>query len=760
MRPIRHLSLLSLVTMLCGIAAAACHRPDANAHFAKGNDYFAQSDWPQAIFEYRVALQADPKRGDVRTKLADAYMRARDLGNAYQQYIRAADLLPTDKDAQLRAGNMLLLAGKFDDAKTRANNVIAIDPKNPDAQILLGNAAAGVRDLDGAMAEYQQAIALDPNSDRAYVNMGAVQLARGRPAEAEASFRKAIEVAPKLIGPRLALANFYWASRRQVDAEQAFKAALQLDPTDVTANRALGTFYLASNRVKEAEPFFQAIALAAKTPAAIVGLADYYVMARRPDDARHVLQDLASRNDGFVVATTRLAAMDASEGQRAQALARVRTVLDKFPKDAPAELLNARLLFADGKRDEAVTAANLVVADSPQSSDVAAAYLLIGAIEISRDRRDEAVKAFEEVLKRDRQPIAADLALASLYLESGAFDKTTTYVQQVLDVEPKNPRARDLAVRLAIAKGDLLKARTETDALGRDFPGSALVLKLDALEDVSARRYPEARALYLQAAAKAPADVEPLAGLVQVDFATGHPKDAIGRIEAAEKVEAPSVALLVLAGRAYAATGDLAKAEASLKQAIDIDPARLEAYGMLGNLYAGERRLDDARERFQQVVDREPKSVPAGTMIGMLLEAESRSADAERQYQKVLAIDNRAAVASNNLAWIYVASNRNLDQALQLAQVAKQQLPNEPHVNDTLGWIYYRRNMPVQAVQYLEASVARNPNDPATYYHLGMAYVQNGDLDKAKKSLERSLSFKTAFDGIVDARKALAQIGG
>jgi tetratricopeptide (TPR) repeat protein len=143
----------------------------------------------------------------------------------------------------------------------------------------------------------------------------------------------------------------------------------------------------------------------------------------------------------------------------------------------------------------------------------------------------------------------------------------------------------------------------------------------------------------------------------------------------------------------------------------------------------------------------------------MLYESQRQMPEAEKAYQKALSVDSHAAVAANNLAWIYVASNRNLDEALQLAQTALQQLPDEPHVNDTLGWIYYRKDMAGRAVPYLEASVQKNPGDPTGYYHLGMAYVRNGELDKGRAALQKAVNSKVEFDGITDARKTLAQIG-
>jgi Flp pilus assembly protein TadD len=123
-----------------------------------------------------------------------------------------------------------------------------------------------------------------------------------------------------------------------------------------------------------------------------------------------------------------------------------------------------------------------------------------------------------------------------------------------------------------------------------------------------------------------------------------------------------------------------------------------------------------------------------------------------------LTLDPRAPVAANNLAWMYVAANRNLDQALQLAQIAQQELPNEPGVNDTLGWIYYRKGMATQALPYLETSVRGDPTDAMTQYHLGMAYFQKGDFENAKKALRRAMAFKTEFDGAAEGRKQLAQL--
>ncbi|HUL72425.1 MAG TPA: tetratricopeptide repeat protein [Vicinamibacterales bacterium] len=731
----------------------------------KAEEYAKESRADEAILEYRLALEVDPKRGDIHSKLAAAYEANRDLANAYKEYQRAADLLPDDSAAQIKAGNYQLMAAaygnaSFDDPKARAEKVLARDPKNIDAQILLGNALAGLKKFDEALAEFQEAQSLNPADDRAYTNSGVLlQYALKKPEEAEASFRKAVDAAPKSVTARMALASFLWSAKRFAEAEATLKAALEIDPNNTDANRALGTFYMASGRIPEAEPYFQSAAQHAQTSQDTLALADYYVAANKLPEARKVLSGLAADTKSFAVATIRLASLDAMEGNRAQAHEKLRSVTDRYPKDMLARLLDARLLLMDGKRDDALKAATAIVTDDPNGRESADAYLLIGGIQTSLDKYDEAVRAFEEVSKRQARPLAAQVALAALYMKSGALDKAMTYVQQAQAIDPKNPQARSLRIRILLMQGKASDAKTELASLQKDFPNTPGVLLLVAAQQVAERQYDAARATYTRILQVVPNNAEAGAGLVAIDLASGHKADAVTRVEATLK-RAPTSDNLILAARTYAAAGDLTKAEDALRKAVDADPARLEAYVLLGQLYATQRKLPAAIDEFRKVVERTPNSISANTLLGMLYDAQQQTAEAEKQYQKVLTLNPRAPVAANNLAWIYVASNRNLDEALQLAQTALQGLPDEPHVTDTLGWIYYRKDMAQQAVPYLESSVQKNPGDPAGYYHLGMAYVRAGDLEKGRKSLQRALSGNPQFDGVAEARKTLAQLGG
>ena len=125
---------------------------------------------------------------------------------------------------------------------------------------------------------------------------------------------------------------------------------------------------------------------------------------------------------------------------------------------------------------------------------------------------------------------------------------------------------------------------------------------------------------------------------------------------------------------------------------------------------------------------------------------------------RVLAIDSKAPVAANNLAWITAEEGGNLDVAMQLAQTAKSQLPDRAEVDDTLGWVYYKKGLASLAITSFQMSVERDTKNPLYHYHLGLAYAKNGDKDKARDSLKQALSLSPTFDGASDAQKALATL--
>jgi len=138
-----HRSHVTLAVCLLASAVSAlggCNR-DPNTSVARADQYVSRKEYKEAVIEYRRALQLAPRRADVHYKLANTYAKAADLPNAYTEYSTAADLDPSIVDAQVQAGQLLLLAGDFERAKARAEGAIAADAGNTRAWLYLGGVA-------------------------------------------------------------------------------------------------------------------------------------------------------------------------------------------------------------------------------------------------------------------------------------------------------------------------------------------------------------------------------------------------------------------------------------------------------------------------------------------------------------------------------------------------------------------------------------------------------------------------------------------
>ena len=218
----QQLSVTLVVVVLA--AGAGCRRDPAAAkrsYVESGDRFEAAGRHAEAVVQYRNAIQQDARDGAVRLKLANAFLAVGDFANGLREYVRAADLRPDDLDLQVKTGNLLLVARQSDDAKARAEKVLAKDPGYVDAQILLANALAGLKDLDGAVAQIEDALRIAPDRSGTYSNLGFLELSRGKRDAAEEAFKRAVKLQPNSVLAHLALGNFYWLTDRSPDAEQS-----------------------------------------------------------------------------------------------------------------------------------------------------------------------------------------------------------------------------------------------------------------------------------------------------------------------------------------------------------------------------------------------------------------------------------------------------------------------------------------------------------------------------------------------------------
>ena len=349
-----------------------------------------------------------------------------------------------------------------------------------------------------------------------------------------------------------------------------------------------------------------------------------------------------------------------------------------------------------------------------------------------------------------RVRLAAQVELSRLSLTSGDGATALRYAQEARQTDPSSLDARVALARSLIAAGNLARAEAEINELLKGAPNAAVVHAVNGALLASRSNPAAARTAFERALELSPGFLEALGGLTYLDLVAKTPARAIARLEPEIAKQPASAPLLALLARAQSAAGDQAKAEQALRRAVSVDPRFTPGYTMLGQLYIQQRRIDEARAEFEGMVQRDPSAVGARTMVGMLLEAQGKRDDARKSYEATVNGTENAPVAANNLAFIYAEQGTNLDVALQLATSAKQRLPDDPSVDDTIGWVYYKKDLPSLAVRPLEDSLKKRlatADTAEVLYHLGLTYAKLGDKAKARETLGRALKLDPKVGG-------------
>jgi Flp pilus assembly protein TadD len=302
-------------------------------------------------------------------------------------------------------------------------------------------------------------------------------------------------------------------------------------------------------------------------------------------------------------------------------------------------------------------------------------------------------------------------------------------------------------VRSLLSTGDLNRAESEIGELLKGAPNASITHTLQGFLLATRGNTVAARRSFERALELSPGSPEAVGGLSALDVQAKAPNAAIARLESELAKQPTNTSLLTMAARAYVASGDFAKAEESLRQAVTANPRLTAGYTMLAQLYVRQRKLNEARAEFEGIAQRDPSAVGARTMVGMLFEVEGRRDEARKVYESLVGGNTDAPVAANNLAYIYADQGTNLDMALQLATSAKPKLPDDPNIDDTIGWVYYKKDLASLAVGPLEASLAKMPNNPEVLTHLGLTYAKMGNKPKARDLLARARGLNPRVGG-------------
>jgi tetratricopeptide (TPR) repeat protein len=233
-----------------------------------------------------------------------------------------------------------------------------------------------------------------------------------------------------------------------------------------------------------------------------------------------------------------------------------------------------------------------------------------------------------------------------------------------------------------------------------------------------------------------------------------------------EALEQASNALLInennamayaLRGWAQGLSGDYLNGTASLKRAIELDPNNHIPYAYIAEVYGLQYEsntaiigvIDNAISNSIKARDLSPNSLETHRARGYIQELVGSYGEAVQEYAAAIAINKYIPELYMRLGRVYYYPDvAEYDLAVQAFTEADLLNPSDPLPDIYLSKVYQTQGSYATAIQYAEKAIVDDPEDPYLYGNLGVLYYRNYEYPNAIEILRLVIRGGTSESGV------------
>ncbi|MBM3760667.1 MAG: tetratricopeptide repeat protein [Acidobacteria bacterium] len=701
-----------------------------------GDRYFKNGKYREAIIFYKRSLEKDARFAPAYYALAEAEMKQGAPINAMRAYQRCVELDQANTAAATKLAEIYLAIYSKSESKPKqylkdieviSKRLLDKDPKSFDGLRLRGFLKLADNDLKGALEDMQSADRSKPFQKELSTVLFQVMMQSGMRDEAIAYISKAIAADKENAANYDVLYAEYARKEMIPEAEEVLKRKIAALTKQPVLKIQLAAHYFAAKQYDKMQTSLDEILAFSKNskeieqPRMIVG--DFYFKIRDFERAlkqfeEGAKEDVAKKHDY----QKRVVETYIYMNKKTDAVRLVEEILKEDPKDNDAMAMRATLALQSGSKDQvdsAITDLSSTVSRDPKNH---AMRLSLAKAHMARGDADQAMIQLTEALKIRPDFQVAKIMLSQLYLQKQEFGKALEYANQVLAFDPNEVRGRLLRATALYGTRDYPGAQKDLDLILGRYPTMGDALYMTARIQLDTDKKPEALTTFENMMKANPSDTRGLLGTVETYLQLGKSDIAVKTIEA-ELVKSPDRNDIRNAlANTTVRVGNYERAIPEFQKLLAANPKDPSVVVRLAEVY--KRMGDDANaiKYFKQAGTLLPNDPLAPLNLAMIYDRMGKQAESKPIYEQVVKLDPGNVLALNNLAMIMADQGSDLDLALSYAERAKQKLPTNTDISDTLGLIYIKKNLADQAINIFADIVKKDPNRYVYHYHLAMAY--------------------------------------
>lgn len=705
--PLSRHGLQLALTALLALTLAGCSGEKPATMIASARDYMAKNDFKAAIIQVKNALQENPDLPEARYILGLALLRGGDPVGAETELRKARSLNHSDDLVVPALARAMLQQGQFKkvvedfakvqltkpEAKAEFQTVLAMalaaqgsrersqealaaalqaDPAYAPALLLQVGELARARKFDEALALVESVLSKDAKNAEAWKLKGdLLQFGKGQPTEALAAYQKSVDSNPSNGSAHAAALTLLF---RQGDLENAGKQLAELKK--IAPNHPQSRYFetllafqkkdlklareLSQQMIKVAPNNVQALVLA--------GAIELQSNAIRLAET-HLAKAVQAAPE-FVLARQLLTSAFLRAGQPDKALSTLEPALKGEGQDSRTNSLAGEVYLQNGDVKKAEEYFSKAAKQDPKNTRSRTALALTHLA----DGKDSGYGELQAVAASDTGT-TADLALISVHLRRGEFDKALSAIAALEKKQADKPLASNLRGRTLLAKKDMAGARKAFEqSIGIDptyFPSVASLAALDIAE----QKTNDARKRFDAVLAKNPQHPQALLALAELRAREGGPKAEIAEliIKAVTANPTEKVPRLLLV-EFHLRNKDDKLALSAAQNAVAAIPESPELLEVLGRAQLASGDNNQAMISYNKMATLQPNSpVPYMRMAEAHLVAKDKEAAAQ-SLRKALEVKPDHLDAQRGLI-LYALDAKKYTEATAVARTMQKQKP-------------------------------------------------------------------------------------
>lgn len=801
-------SVLVIATCLA-LAGCKSDAERADAYFQSAMELLEAGDVDRAIVEFRNVFEFEENHLEARMALGNLYLERNNPGAAYGQFLRVVEQYPDEFEPRRTLAELAFASGDWDEFVRHGAVVVGMQPEDPRVQAVnLGmKYRQAVLDEDGPArealtAEIETLLESLPESNILNNLLVDSYTKDGRWGATLARLDVLIAQSPdnrQLYTRRLAVL----AQMQDLSAlETQLRDMVERFPGDAEIQGMLFRFYVSQQRLDDAEGFLRELSDPAdEDPNNFLSLVRFVGEVRGEEAARAEIERAVAVNPNPNRFKGMLAMLDFQAGKQEQAIADLEAILsDADPALEETQMIKinlARMLVGTGNQVGARRQIEEVLAQNPsnvdglkmqatwqlQADEVDAALTNLRValdmapedIQIMNLMHEAYTRLGDRNLAREYLALAVEtsgnapepsLRYARLLIEEERYLPAEDVLLPALQQSPRNIDVLTLLGQLYLRMEDIPRATQVIDTLQRiDTEQSRTIANGLQAEVLNQQGGTEEALTFLEKLAIGEdAGQRERMVLLRAKLQLGEIDEALAIAQGMVAENPENLDLKQALATTQIAKGDLTGAETTLREITTAAPqAAVQSWLQLVRLA---RRQGDP-EKAEAIID---EALVATNRNGNIMWAKAGVLEGDGDidgaiaiYEELYAQNSASFIIANNLASL-LATYKDDAESLERAWVVGRRLrdADNPALQDTYGWILFRRGDVEEALPYLESAAAAL-DDPIVAAHLGFAYAALERNEEALAQMQKAVDMAgpaDTRDRIEDARAEIARLRG